>query len=107
MAFVVRMESAAADLRNFIESAGINLLDVDISDAPDTDGNYFVFVEFIRDYHLYQKMQIVLDMVDHIMDEKTNWKFRGYNQKTIMTFNKENVRNTITMSAVRYRMDHN
>lgn len=45
--FYVEDEDAAADLARFIQRTAVQILDTDVSPAPDTEGRYLVFVEML------------------------------------------------------------
>ena len=55
IAFEVGYEQPAKDLGNFLEQGPFDLLDVDVSSAPNDDENYYVFVELYRNSKLFEK----------------------------------------------------
>lgn len=77
LAFSCTEEEPAKDLNNFIEFGPNEVLDTEVSPAPDEDGNYLVFVEIqIKDNKdLAQKVYDILDSVKYLIDNKT-WKFQ-------------------------------
>ena len=48
VAFKVADKEPAQDLSRFIEKSAVDLLDTEVSPAPDTDGKFVVFVEYSR-----------------------------------------------------------
>jgi hypothetical protein len=104
MAFSVKYEEPANDLSIFIETGDLEHLDVEVAPAPDEDGNWMVFVEFQRDFHLFEKVASMLHSVDQITSrEDGEWTYRAFNVKKEMEFNKENFERDIVDSRYEYR----
>lgn len=59
--FYVDDKDPADDLSSFIEKGAGNILDTEVSPAPDDDGNYLVFVEFMRDEKFPEDVEQVLE----------------------------------------------
>ena len=51
LAFEVAQEGAAGDLSNLIETDVVKSLDVDVSQGPNNNGKYLVFVELYTTIH--------------------------------------------------------
>mgnify|MGYP000421290481 CR=1 FL=1 len=75
--FVVRSESAGEDIVSFMNSSVIELLDIEVSPAPDEDGFYRVFLEYSRDIHFPEKLLGFLTELVRLTD-KLKWKVRNY-----------------------------
>jgi hypothetical protein len=104
VAFDVTYEEPAKDLSQFIETGDLLHLDVEVSDAPDKDGTWKVFIEFQRDNDLFEKIEAMLNSVDQIISRKDNmWTYRAFNVKKEIKFNAENFRRDITDSRYEYR----
>jgi len=77
IAFYAKHVNAAEDLSIFIEKSAIEeVLDAEVSSAPDEDGYYLVFIELDKSITTKTIMQII-DLCEHLCDIK-NWKFTGY-----------------------------
>jgi hypothetical protein len=103
VAFDVTYENPAMDLSQFIESGALEHLDVEVSSSPDQDGTWKVFVEFMRDHELYDKVKALLDSVDQITNRGGQWTYRAFNVKKPVDFNSENFHRDITDSRYEYR----
>lgn len=79
VAFFVQDNDPAQDLNRFIQKSAVNLLDTDVSPAPDEDGFFLVFVEFMRDSAFPNKMVDVLSSLEGLTNIKPDaWKFKPY-----------------------------
>lgn len=95
-------EQAAKDLSNFLETGTTELLDVDVSPAPDEKGYYKVFVEFERNPKLYDKIDSILTDVDKIIDRESDWTYTAYKLEEPRAFDKERFERDITTSPEEY-----
>jgi hypothetical protein len=103
VSFDVTYEEPAKDLSQFIESGALDHLDVEVSGAPDSDGTWKVFVEFMRDYELFDKIEAMLSSVDQITSRDSEWTYRAFNVKKPVKFNAENFSRDIINSSYKYR----
>lgn len=104
VAFDVTYEDPAKDLSQFIETGALEHLDVEVSTAPDQDGTWKVFVEFMRDHDLYEKIEAMLNSVDQITSrEDGEWTYRAFNVKEPVEFNQENFKRDVIDSRYEYR----
>jgi hypothetical protein len=94
VAFEVAFEQPAKDLSNLIETDVTDSLDVDVSEGPNTDGNYMVFVEFVRDTELRQKIQEIVKIVSNVTTI-TEWKYNYYKGSDSLDLNEDNLANTV------------
>ena len=107
VAFTVKYEEPAEDLATFIQNGTVEHLDVDSSVAPEADGTYNVFVEFVRDRKLFEKLDALLNDINLTVDSKNDWKFISFKHSDEpMDFNQENFDNTVIQSKVKYRMEY-
>ena len=67
VAFECMLEGAASDLSNLIETDVVRHLDVDVSQGPNKDGNYLVFVEFERNNNLHKN---IMEIIRHLQWER-------------------------------------
>jgi hypothetical protein len=107
VAFDVTYEDPAKDLSQFIETGALDHLDVEVSASPDADGTWKVFVEFMRDNDLFEKIAAMLTSVNQITsggnDNTTPWTYRAFNVKEPVEFNAENFRRDVIDSRYEYR----
>lgn len=75
--FFVDDKDPANDLASFIESGAGAILDTEVSPAPDDDGNYLVFVEFLRDEKLPENLQYILETIENLTGIQ-KWNFTYY-----------------------------
>jgi hypothetical protein len=102
VAFEVAFEQPAKDLSNLIETSVVEHLDVDVSDGPDKSGNYVVFVEFVRNKKLYNKIIETVKIASNVT-EINEWKFtyyRGGDQA--VDLNEENLSQNIVTDQEEY-----
>ncbi len=104
VAFDVTYEDPARDLSQFIETGALEHLDVEVSSAPDQDGTWKVFVEFMRDHELFEKIEAMLESVEQITSQDGDpWTYRAYNVKKPVPFNRENFKRDVIDSRYEYR----
>jgi len=104
VAFTVMYEEPAKDLSQFIESSPVDHLDVEVSGSPDAEGKWDVFVEFMRDHNLLEKIEAMLNNVDQITSRQGDgWQYRAFNIKKPIEFNAENFNRDIINSRYEYR----
>lgn len=75
--FYVDDDEPADDLLNFIEGDPVDILDVEVSPAPDEKGRYVVFVEFLRVEKFPEKLDNVLSSLESLT-KITEWKYTYY-----------------------------
>lgn len=94
IAFEVNSEQPAKDLSNLLETDVVETLDVDISQGPDNDGKYQVFVEFNRDENLHKNIMEILKVVKNVstIDE---WQYDYYKGDGTLDLNEENLSQTV------------
>ena len=78
--FYVDSDQPAKDLANFIEKGANEILDTEVSPASDDNGNYLVFVEFLRDENFPQVLEDVLNSVKRLTGI-SKWQFMYYGGK--------------------------
>jgi hypothetical protein len=88
----------AEDLSNFIEYGQGEVLDTEVSPAPNDDGDYVVFIEFLRDDKFPGKLEVVLDSLESLTGLKLeDWKFEYYKGEEPVRFSKEAVEENIRL----------
>ena len=101
VAFEVSQEGAASDLSNLIETDVTESLDVDISQGPNNNGNYLVFVEFTRDNKLHSNIMEIIKIVSNVTDI-TEWQYEYYKGNGAVDLNEENLSETVLDNQEQY-----
>lgn len=76
LAFHVKNDKAAEDLAIFIERSSIaNILDTEVSSAPDKLGNYLVFVEvdFKNDQLVSESILKLIKIINNLVGSEQTW----------------------------------
>jgi len=105
VAYEVAFEQPARDLSNLIETDVIESLDVDISQGPNADGKYMVFVEFERNSDLYKNIVGITKIVSNVSGI-TDWEFSYYKGEGPVELNDENLRNMVLDNPKRYVLQY-
>lgn len=95
VAFYVGDRDPAQDLNRFIQKGAVNVLDTDVSPAPNEDGYYMVFVEFLRDANFPKKLVDTTEALSGLTG-LTTWKAQLYDVEGVVPVELE-----ILMSQVR------
>lgn len=101
VAFEVAFEQPAKDLSNLIETDITENLDVDISQGPNKNGNYMVFVEFERDKKLAEKIMSVVKVASQVTGI-TEWKYSYYKGDNTQDLTEDNLSSTIITDQEQY-----
>lgn len=94
--FYVSDCDAAIDLMDFIYRGPYKAIDVEVSDYPNKEGNYSVFVEFDRDRTFLMKMEKLLRYVGRI-GRIFNWYFVSTSIDEPIRYNKNNIEEYIRL----------
>ena len=100
-AFEEQQELAAKDLSNLIETDIVESLDVDISQGPNNNGNYLVFVEFARDNKLHNRIMEIMKCVSNVT-EITEWQYEYYKGTGAVDLNEDNLKETVLDNQEQY-----
>jgi len=95
--FFIDDKEPAIELSRFIDRSVQNILDTDVSPAPNESGYFMMFLELKRDKHFYKIVSNILQEMENITDIK-EWTFKVYKNDEIMDFNKENVRRHVRLN---------
>lgn len=101
VAFEVAFEQPAKDLSNLIETDVTESLDVDVSDGPNENGNFLVFVEFARTKKLYNKIIEIAKTASNVTGIK-EWKFTYYKGDQAVDLNEDNLAQTVVADKEEY-----
>ena len=101
VAIEVQQELAAKDLSNLIETDIVESLDVDVSQGPNNNGNYLVFVEFARDNKLHNRIMEIMKCVSNVT-EITEWQYEYYKGTGAVDLNEDNLKETVLDNQEQY-----
>jgi hypothetical protein len=73
--FYVHDRDAAEDLNRYIQKSPVQLLDTEVSPAPDQHGYYLVFIEMLNDRKIVDNMKAILDEVAPLCGND-DWQMR-------------------------------
>lgn len=97
--FYVDFKEPAEDLNRFIQKCPEDLIDTDISPAPDEDGNYMVFLEITRDADFPSRLVKIVNSLDSLTGN-TDWYFRTYGNDEVFPLTEENLKKNIDLQPV-------
>src|SRR5574343_63668 len=98
LGFYISDHDAAIDLNRFIQKSPIDILDCDISPAPDQHGFYMVFVEILRNVRIIDNIMAVVMEVSALTNIN-KWKAQYRNKKDLILLNKENLKANLEKTA--------
>ena len=101
VAFEVSQEGAASDLSNLIETDVVESLDVDVSQGPNNNGNYMVFVEFQRNKKLHASIAEMMKIVANVTTV-TEWQFEYYKGDGAVDLNEDNLKSSVLDNQQEY-----
>jgi hypothetical protein len=83
--FYVNEKGAAEDLNRFIQRSPLDLLDTDISNAPDQHGFYMVFVELINNEFIGETFESLLGDISELTGVD-KWQMHVRDYEHLITF---------------------
>jgi len=101
VAFEVAFEQPAKDLSNLIETDVTDHLDVDVSEGPNSDGKYMVFLEFERNNQLFEKIMSIMKVASQVTGI-TEWKYSYYKGDESKELTLENLGETVLDNSAEY-----
>lgn len=101
VAFEVAFEQPAKDLSNLIETDVTEQLDVDISQGPNKNDKYMVFVEFERNKKLSEKIMNIVKIASQVTGI-TEWKYSYYKGDNTQDLTEDNLSSTIITDQEQY-----
>lgn len=96
VAFYVQDQEPANDLNHFIQKGSVTFLDTDVSPAPDENGYFLVFVEFVRQPRTAKDIVNLVDSMENLTNI-SDWSFKPYNHSKVLPLTLENVQKTINL----------
>lgn len=106
VAFSVLDKDPAGDLSQFLET-GVDAYDVDVSNGPDEEGYYSVFLEIDRNSKAWDTVSDIVKQVKNLDNNFEDVTFVSYENKTPQPLTQENFENSVIISSYDYVMKHN
>lgn len=94
VAFYVSEHGAAEDLNRYLQRSPIELLDTEISPAPDAQGYFMVFVELLRNKTFSENVTALLEEVAPLTNID-NWKMQVRGQDDLIPFDEQTLRKIV------------
>lgn len=94
--FYVNFKDPAKDLNRFIQKCPEDIIDTDISPAPDSDGNYMVFLELSRDKEFPSKIIGITNSLKTLTGIK-EWTFRPYGKTKTYPLTEDNIKKYVDL----------
>lgn len=88
--FYVGDQDAAEDLNRFIQRSPVEILDTEISPAPDQQGYYMVFVELLNNDKLPENIMDLLKEIQPLSDID-NWQMHVRGESDLVPFSKDSI----------------
>ena len=89
--FYAEDQEPANDLASFIERGSHDILDTEVSPAPDEDGRYLIFVEMNRDKSMFDTTMKILEDINKLVNVN-EWNFGFYGSNNTITINMESMK---------------
>ena len=107
VAMAVSEESAAHDLGDFIERGPFKLWDVDVSPAPDSKGNYYVFIEIERSHLMWNTIFAIFEHTERLIGKPIeSFSFTCPGQDKPQPLKEENFKSCVLQSPYRWDIAH-
>jgi hypothetical protein len=96
--FYVGDQDAADDLNRFIQRSPVEILDTEISPAPDQQGYYMVFVELLNNDKLSKN---ILDLLKEIqpLTDIDNWQMHVRGEADLLPFSADAIKQHVPQSS--------
>jgi hypothetical protein len=92
--FYVQEKGAAEDLNRFIQRSPVEILDTQISPAPDSQGYFMVFVELLNNAKLPENIEHILEEIASLTTIES-WKMKVRGLEDLVAFTPEAVRDGV------------
>lgn len=90
IAFFLTDQDPANDLNHFIQKGSVEFLDSDVSPAPNEDGYFLVFVEFVRQPKTLKQIMELVDSFKNLTNVDS-WNCNIYKMDEVVPFDKEHL----------------
>ncbi len=102
VAFFVEDEDPAKDLSRFIDRSVTDILDTDVSPAPNEEGYFLVFLEAKRDKKFVKMLLQVLDEIKNLVN-LDKWTFKVHKDKTIHDLNRKTLEAKVNTDPISFK----
>lgn len=99
--FFVEDEDPANDLSRFIDRSVTDILDTDVSPAPNEEGYFLVFLEAKRDKKFVKMLLQVLDEISNLVNID-KWTFKVHKDKTIHDLNRKTLEAKVNTDPISF-----
>lgn len=100
--FFVEDEEPANDLSRFIDRSVTDILDTDVSPAPNEEGYFLVFLEAKRDKKFVKMLLQVLDEISNLVNID-KWTFKVHKDKTIHDLNRKSLEAKVNTDPISFK----
>lgn len=100
--FYCTEELVAHDLQRFISKGRISAVDSEVSDGPDEDGRWMVFVEFRRVPTFWKRLGQLLSDINNLTKTK-EWLGRAYKDTKDRPLDNPKLRRRVPITIAQYR----
>lgn len=101
LAFELMDKEPAQDLSQFLET-GHDVLDIDVSQGPNKNAKYNVFVEINRDSKLFATIEKILKDTQRLDNTIESFKFTSHKNNNPADFNEQNFNERVIVSNLEY-----
>lgn len=95
--FYVDDEDPAYDLCDFIDKSEVEHLDAEVSNVPNENGRFLVYVEFIRNKKFPGRCSTLIRSISNLVKIK-KWYFETYNVDSKLKLSKETIKNNVRLN---------
>lgn len=99
--FFVEDEDPANDLSRFIDRSVTDILDTDVSPAPNEEGYFLVFLEAKRDDKFVKMLLQVLDEIKRLVNIK-KWTFKVHKDDTIHDLDEKTLKAKVNTQPISF-----
>ena len=103
--FFIHDKEPAQDLNRFIQKGAVNILDTDVSPAPNEDGYFVVFVELLRDSNSPEKILSILSTLEGLTDIK-KWRGIFYGKENTIEITRESLNQNMRLQSTEDHEGH-
>lgn len=102
VAFFLKSQEAAKDLRGFIERGAIRFIDCEVSPSPDKSMHWLVFIEYKRNKQFWDKFLLTVNEVERLIGHKVKWECKTYFSNKHFDINDPELKLSVELDPVEY-----
>lgn len=96
-------ESAAEDVRNFLERGLVDVIDIEVSPNPDENGKWLLFVEVMRTTEFWKTLHFLNKEIERLIGSRQDWVVTTYHADHPMTL--ADAVNVVQLKPSKYAID--